>query len=228
MTTEPRARLGEKLAAITPGDIDTFFFTNGGAESNENAIKIARQFTGRHKILARYRSYHTAPPPAASRSPAIPAAGQPSRAWPAWSISSIPTTVSSAVGNPPPAPSPPPRKSSNWKAPTPSPPSLLSRSPAPTAFSSRHPSVGATRSIGLFGIVELIRDRKLRTPMAPFNGISEEMQALGRFFRAEGLYTFIRWDTFFTCPPLIINETQLREAFCIIDRALDLTDKAVV
>ena len=58
MATEPRARLGAKLAAITPGDIDTFFFTNGGAEANENAIKIARQFTGRHKILARYRSYH--------------------------------------------------------------------------------------------------------------------------------------------------------------------------
>src|SRR3979411_2737579 len=60
MATEPRARLGAKLAAITPGDIDTLFFTNGGAEANENAIKIARFFTGRHKIIARYRSYHGA------------------------------------------------------------------------------------------------------------------------------------------------------------------------
>src|ERR1700761_4094366 len=60
MATEPRARLGAKLAEITPGDIDTFFFTNGGAEANENAIKIARFFTGRHKIVARYRSYHGA------------------------------------------------------------------------------------------------------------------------------------------------------------------------
>src|SRR6202167_2481122 len=60
MATEPRARLGAKLAEISPGDIDTFFFTNGGAEANENAIKIARFFTGRHKILARYRSYHGA------------------------------------------------------------------------------------------------------------------------------------------------------------------------
>ena len=42
MATEPRARLGAKLAEITPGDIDVFFFTNGGAEANENAIKIAR------------------------------------------------------------------------------------------------------------------------------------------------------------------------------------------
>ena len=60
MATEPRALLGQKLAAITPGDIDAFFFTNGGAEANENAIKIARMYTGRHKILARYRSYHGA------------------------------------------------------------------------------------------------------------------------------------------------------------------------
>src|ERR1019366_5451571 len=60
MATEVRARLGAKLAEITPGDIDTFFFTNGGAEANENAIKIARFFTGRHKIMARYRSYHGA------------------------------------------------------------------------------------------------------------------------------------------------------------------------
>src|SRR5690349_2434575 len=60
MATEVRARLGAKLAEITPGDIDTFFFANGGAEANENAIKIARFFTGRHKIMARYRSYHGA------------------------------------------------------------------------------------------------------------------------------------------------------------------------
>src|SRR6202171_5240151 len=60
MATEPRARLGAKLAETPPGDIDVFFFTNGGAEANENAIKLARMATGRHKILARYRSYHGA------------------------------------------------------------------------------------------------------------------------------------------------------------------------
>src|SRR5690242_21540927 len=58
MATEPRAKLGRKLAEICPGDIDVFFFTNGGAEANENAIKLARFYTGRHKILAFYRSYH--------------------------------------------------------------------------------------------------------------------------------------------------------------------------
>ena len=58
--TEPRARLGKKLATLLPGDLNTSFFTLGGAESNENAVKAARLFTGRHKILARYRSYHGA------------------------------------------------------------------------------------------------------------------------------------------------------------------------
>jgi len=60
MATEPRGLLGKKLAEITPGDLKKTFFALGGAESNENAIKIARQFTGRQKILARYRSYHGA------------------------------------------------------------------------------------------------------------------------------------------------------------------------
>jgi taurine--2-oxoglutarate transaminase len=92
---------------------------------------------------------------------------------------------------------------------------------------AKHPSVGAVRSIGLFGIVELVRSRKTRQPMAPFNGTSDEMAALGRFFREQGLYTFVRWNTFFTNPPLCINEQQMREALAIIDRGLEITDKAV-
>jgi len=58
--TGPRGLLGKKLAEITPGKLKKTFYTLGGAEANENAIKIARFFTGRHKILARYRSYHGA------------------------------------------------------------------------------------------------------------------------------------------------------------------------
>jgi taurine--2-oxoglutarate transaminase len=50
------------------------------------------------------------------------------------------------------------------------------------------------------------------------------MQALGRFFREEGLYTFVRWNTFFTNPPLSISEAELREAFSIIDRGLSVVD----
>jgi taurine--2-oxoglutarate transaminase len=58
--TEVRGLLGKKLAEVTPGDLKKTFFTLGGSEANENAIKIARFYTGRHKILARYRSYHGA------------------------------------------------------------------------------------------------------------------------------------------------------------------------
>src|SRR5436189_3980351 len=58
MATEPRSTLARMLAEVTPGDLSMAFFTNGGAEANENAIKLARWYTGRHKIIARYRSYH--------------------------------------------------------------------------------------------------------------------------------------------------------------------------
>jgi taurine--2-oxoglutarate transaminase len=60
MATAPRALLGQRLAALLPGDLEKVFFTNGGAEANENAIKLARLATGRHKIAVRYRSYHGA------------------------------------------------------------------------------------------------------------------------------------------------------------------------
>ena len=58
MAFEGRAVLGRKLAELFPGDISKTFFTLGGAEANENAMKIAKLYTGRQKILARYRSYH--------------------------------------------------------------------------------------------------------------------------------------------------------------------------
>jgi len=60
MATEPRGLAGKKIADITPGSLKKTFFCLGGAEANENAIKMARMYTGRHKILARYRSYHGA------------------------------------------------------------------------------------------------------------------------------------------------------------------------
>ena len=94
-------------------------------------------------------------------------------------------------------------------------------------LAARHPSVGAVRSIGLFGVIELVRNRQTLEPLAPFNGTSPEMTALAKFFRQEGLFTFVRWNYFFTNPPLTISDSELREAFAIIDRGLELTDKAV-
>ena len=60
MAYETRARLGQKLATLWPGEMEKSFFTLGGAEANENAVRMARAYTGRQKILARYRSYHGA------------------------------------------------------------------------------------------------------------------------------------------------------------------------
>jgi taurine--2-oxoglutarate transaminase len=76
MATESRSVLGRLLAEVTPGDLSMSFFTSGGAEANENAIRLARWYTGRHKVIARYRSYHGA------TGGAITLTGDPRR-WPA-------------------------------------------------------------------------------------------------------------------------------------------------
>jgi taurine---2-oxoglutarate transaminase len=57
-STKPRALLAKMLAEVTPGDLSRTFFSPGGTEANEAAVKICHQYTGRRKILARYRSYH--------------------------------------------------------------------------------------------------------------------------------------------------------------------------
>jgi taurine---2-oxoglutarate transaminase len=353
MATEVRARLGAKLAEITPGDIDVFFFTNGGAEANENAIRIARLYTGRHKIGARYRSYHggtagaltlTGDPRRWAAEPGIPGvfripdfyhglhrgsdtADEVLRRTEEVLELEGPKTIAAIIVEPVTGTNgiliPPDGylqglralcdkyeilliadevmagfvrtgewfSVDHWKVK----PDLISMAKGLTSayvqlgavgmrrqiadhfaknvfyggltynshplacaaalatiavyeddklientrrmgtvmrglledLESRHPSVGATRSIGLFGIVELVRDKKTLEPLAPFNGTSPEMQALGKYFRQEGLYTFVRWNTFFTNPPLCITEDELREAFGIIDQALEITDRAV-
>lgn len=55
---ESRAKLAKKIIELMPDNMGKVFFTNAGAESNENAVKIARMFTGKWKIFSRYRSYH--------------------------------------------------------------------------------------------------------------------------------------------------------------------------
>jgi taurine--2-oxoglutarate transaminase len=353
MATEPRARLGAKLAELCPGDIDTFFFTNGGAEANENAVKVARMFTGRHKIAVRYRSYH------GGTAAAIAMTGDPRR-WAAEpgipGVIRIPDThrfgdpeprdvgrvlqetedviayegaktiaaivVETVVGTngilvPPDGYLQGLRdicdrngillvadevmagfgRTGRWfaidhwgvvpdlvtmaKGLTSAYVQLgalgmrrhiaehfrenvfyggLTYNSHPLACATalaaigvieedglieraarmgevlrrhheelreRHPSVGAIRNIGLFGIVELVRNRDPWTPMTAYNGTSAEMAALGKAFRRDGLYTFVRWNYFFTNPPLTISEAELAEGFEIIDRALTETDRAL-
>jgi taurine--2-oxoglutarate transaminase len=88
-----------------------------------------------------------------------------------------------------------------------------------------HPSVGEVRNIGLFGIIELVRDRKTKEPMAPWNGSSPEMVAFRKYCVEHGLYLYTHWHTALIIPPLIITETQLQEGMDVLDKALEITDK---
>jgi taurine--2-oxoglutarate transaminase len=90
-----------------------------------------------------------------------------------------------------------------------------------------HPSVGEVRSIGLFGIIELVRDRKTKEPLVPWNGSSPEMARLRKTCLEHGLYIYTHWHTVLIIPPLPITEGQLREGFSVLDEALEETDKAV-
>ena len=85
---------------------------------------------------------------------------------------------------------------------------------------ARHPMVGAVRSIGLFGVVELVKDRATMEPLSPFGTVSPPMKQLSKLFRDNGLYTFVRFNMFFTNPPLSVSEADLRHGFDVIDRAL--------
>jgi taurine--2-oxoglutarate transaminase len=94
----------------------------------------------------------------------------------------------------------------------------------------RHPAIGDVRSIGLFALVELVKDQQSREPLVPFNARPDEMGPINRlnaFFLDHGLFTFVRWNTFFVNPPLCITEEQLREGLAIIDQGLDIVDAAI-
>jgi taurine--2-oxoglutarate transaminase len=351
--TEIRARLGRKMAEILPGDMNKVFFTLGGAEAVENAIKLARHVTGKHKLLARYRSYHGATSGAMTltgdyrrwanepgivgvvRYPDTHRWGEkePRSADEAlngledvikyegaqtiaavfletvvgtngilippdgyiqgvrelcdkYGILMVADEVMAGFG-----------RTGRWFAidhwgVTPdlmtmakgltssylplgavamrdhiaeamdtrmfyggltysSHPMSLAAALATIgvyedddlignaarmgevmrrhheALAAKHPSVGAHRNIGLFGILDLVRSQDPWTPMTPFNGTSDEMKALGRFFRERGLYVMMANNSIHTNPPLCITEEQLEEGFAVIDEALDIADQAV-
>jgi len=91
-----------------------------------------------------------------------------------------------------------------------------------------HPSVGETRNIGLFGAIELVRDRRTKEPMAAWNSTSPEMTAFRRYCTDHGLFIYTHWHTALIIPPLIISEDQLKDGFDVLDKALEITDKATV
>jgi taurine--2-oxoglutarate transaminase len=349
---EPRARLGRKLVELLPGDISKVFFTLGGAEANENAIRMARLYTGRHKILSQYRSYHgatagsitlTGDPRRWANEPGIPGVVHvlnphhgPGRhvdtadqalalleetielegpgtiaafilepvvgtngilippdgylqgvrelcerfgilliadevmsgfgrtgEWFAvdhWGV--VPDLMTLAKGL---TSSYVPLGAVGMREP-------IARYFDDTVFAggltynshpvscaaalatiavyeeddlvgnakrmgeimrghhealmARHPSVGAVRNLGLFGIIELVRDRTTMEPLSSFNTTSEEMHEVMRSLLDQGLYTISRWHAIMTNPPLCITEEELAEGFEIIDGALEVSDRA--
>ncbi len=363
MAPRPRAALGKLLAEITPPGLSRFLYTLGGADANENAIKLARAATGRHKILARYRSYHGA------TAGAMAATGDPRR-WP-WEPNLMPGVVhfldpyryrstfhrglpersdeefgqdylnhleeiiqmegpetiaailletvtgTNGVLVPPPGYLAGVRllcdrykilmicdevmsgfgRTGRWFAVdhwgvTPDlmtmakgltsgymplgcvamkqeiadtfrdqvyqggltynghPISLAAAAATIQVMRSdrlveraaetgrvladmlaelkdRHPSIGETRSIGLFAAIELVRDRKTREPMAPFGKSSPEMNALRAYLQERGVYLYTHWHTLLIIPPLIITPEQLGEGLAVIDEGLAVCDRAV-
>ena len=359
--TDVRGRLGETLAQITPGNLKKSFFTNGGSDANENAIKMARLVTGRQKIIARYRSFHgatagasalTGDPRRWASEPGVPGiihVIDPYRyrcRWcgdlPQCNLSCLnhiadviefegPQTIAAVVIEtvtgtngiltPPDGYLQGLRdlctrhcillivdevmsgfgRTGKWFAVdhwnvvpdimcvakgltsgyAPLGAAILSE-PIAKYFDDRvlwagltygahalgcaaalatinvykedrlieraaemgrflgqeleklkakHPSVGDVRYIGLFSILELVRNRKTRAPMAPFNARADQMGPMAqvaKFFRENGLFTFVRWNTFFVNPPLCITREELLEGLEIIDRALEITDDSVI
>ena len=362
MATRPRALLGKLLAEITPGNLNKFLYTLGGADANENAIKLARAYTGKHKILARYRAYHGA------SAGAMALTGDPRR-W-SWEPNLMPGVVhfldpyryrstfhrtnpdiseseftqdylnhleeiiqfegaetiaailletvtgTNGILIPPDGYLQGVRALcdkyqlllicdevmsgfgrtgawfavDHWNVV----PDMITMAKGLTSgyaplgavamreeianyfndkvfesgltynghpislaaaianiqvlredeliqrsaemgkvlhrmladLGEQHPSVGEVRSIGLFGVLELVKNRKTKQPMAPFNTGSPEMSKLAKYLGENGVFLYTHWHTVLIIPPLIISEEQLAEGFEVIDKALSITDQA--
>lgn len=98
-------------------------------------------------------------------------------------------------------------------------------------FKQKHPSIGDWRNTGLLGCIELVKNRKTKMPMAPFNAKPDEMIVMNKVaakIRELGMYTFVRWSYVFIAPPLIITKEQVDEGLAIIREAISIADGEVV
>ncbi len=358
--TDVRGELGRALAEIAPGDLHKSFFTLGGAEANENAIKLARLYTGRSKIITRYRSYHGATYGAVSASgdprrlanePGIPGIVRvfdpycyrcvfgkeqdtcqrecishieqviqfegpenvaailmegvtgtngvfvpPDDYWPRlrqmcdrygillisdevmsgfgrtgawfavdhWGV--VPDMITTAkgitsgalplgavlvsqriadyledrvfygglTGNSHPMCCAAALATLNVYREE----GLLENAQrlepvvrrALTDLQKRHPCVGEYRGLGLFWVIELVKDRNTREPLAPWRAKGSDTDVMARIkahLREHGLYTEVKWNWIFVAPPLSITAEQLAEGLALIDQALELGDVGV-
>ena len=96
------------------------------------------------------------------------------------------------------------------------------------AMKRKYACVGDVRYKGLFSVVELVKDKASREPLAPFNGSGPEMAKLASHLKSKHLYAFSRFNMLWVCPPLIISENELSHGLDIIEQALVLVDQALV
>lgn len=92
----------------------------------------------------------------------------------------------------------------------------------------KHPSIGDFRNTGLLGCIELVKNRKTKEPMAPFNAKPDEMTVMNQVaakIRELGMYTFVRWSYIFIAPPLIVTKEQIDEGLAIISKAISIADQ---
>ena len=90
-----------------------------------------------------------------------------------------------------------------------------------------HPSLGDFRNTGLLGCIEVVRNRKTKEPMAPFNAPASEMKVMNQVaakLKELGMYTFVRWNYIFIAPPLTVTEDQIDEGIGMISEALKIAD----
>jgi taurine--2-oxoglutarate transaminase len=91
---------------------------------------------------------------------------------------------------------------------------------------AEHPSVGDVRGVGLFYVLELVKNRETREPMSGWNKpAAEPMQKVAAHLREQGMNTFVKWDWIFAVPPLIITEEQIQEGLDMINGALAIADE---
>jgi len=95
------------------------------------------------------------------------------------------------------------------------------------AMKQKYRCVGDVRSIGLFSVLELVNDKTSNEPLAAFNGTSPEMGKLAAHLKSKRLYAFSRFNMLWVCPPLIINEEELRQGLDIVEEALQIVDASL-
>jgi taurine--2-oxoglutarate transaminase len=92
----------------------------------------------------------------------------------------------------------------------------------------KHPSVGDVRCIGMFSVIELVKDKETKEPLAPWNAKPHELGVMAKVpgaIRERGMFTFAKWNWIFVVPPLCITESELHDGLRIIDEVLDITDQ---